>query len=163
MFEKRLIILGPPSAGKSIFGVHLLRFLANKKRKVIAIAPSNPNLAKFGLPLKSIGANNPNWDLDNISLKYLNKYKCDKLDNFCQIVLGEHDFMPDIEKLSKKTILSLINEVTGSVQMKNIIALELVNHSIIDVLQMAHDETLIKDEDFQQNQIKALKRVATIL
>ena len=163
MFEKRLIILGPPSAGKSILGVQLLRFLGNKKRKVIAIAPSNPNLAKFGLPLKSIGKNNPNWDLDNISLEYMNKYKSDKLDNFCQIVLGEHHYMPDIEKLSKKTILSLINEVTGSIQMKNIIALELVNHSIIEVLQMAHNETLIKEEDFQQNQIKALKRVATIL
>ena len=163
MFEKRLVIIGPPSSGKSILGVQLLRYITNKGRKVIAIAPSNPNLAKFGLSLKSIGMSNPNWDLDNISLKYLKNNNCEELENFNQIILGEYNFMPDIEKLSKKTIISLINEVTGSVQMKNIIALELVDHSIIEILKMAQNEELLDVNDFQQNQIKALKRIAIIL
>lgn len=163
MFEKRLIIYGSPSSGKSIFGVQLLRFLSNKNRKVIAIAPSNPNLSKFGLALKSIGKSNPNWDLENFSLDYIKKYGYNQLENFRQITLGESFFMPDIEHLSKRTIINLINEVTGSVQIKNIIALEMVNHSILKILQMAIDETLLDPDDFQQNQIKTLKRVATIL
>lgn len=163
MFEKRLVIYGTPSSGKSILGIQILRYIGNKKRKVIAIAPNNPNLAKFGLPLKNIGPSNPKWDLENIGVKYLNKYGNSKLENYTLITLGEDFFMPDIENLSKKTILSLINEVTGSVQIKNIIALEMVDYNILEILKMAADETLLKQEDFQQNQIKALKRVAKIL
>ena len=163
MFEKRLIIYGSPSSGKSILSVQILRYLVQKGRKVISIAPSNPNLSKFGLPLKSIGDSNPKWDLDNFSQKYLEKYDSSELVNFSQIRIGENYYMPDIEKLSKKTIISLINEVTGSVQIKNIIALEMVDRPILDILQLSKNEKLLDPEDFQQNQIKTLRRLANIL
>ena len=163
MFEKRLIIHGPPSSGKSILGVQILRYISNKNRKVIAIAPSNPNLAKFGFSVKNIGASNPKWDIDNIGLSYLEKYSDIQIKNYSLITIGEQFYMPDIEKLSKKTILALINEVTDSVQIKNIIALEMVDKSILEILQSALNENLLDPEDFQQNQIKTLKRIANIL
>lgn len=163
MFEKRLILKGPPSSGKSILGIQILRYLAMKNRKVIAIAPNNPNLAKFGLKLKNIGVSNPKWDLDNFSKEYLRKYGDKQINNYSLITLGENYFMPDIETLNKKTIINLINEVTGSVQIKNMIALEMVNRSILEILQMAVNETLLDPDDFQHNQIKTLRRVASIL
>ena len=163
MFEKRLILYGVPSSAKSILGVQLLRFLSKKHRKVIAVAPHNPNLAKFGLSLKSIGGSNPEWDLENFSLRYLNKYGGDQLDHYKFIELGEKNYMPDIQRLSKRTILAIINEVTESTQIKNIVALEMVNSSITEILEKASKEILLDLDDFQQNQIKALKRLANIL
>ena len=163
MFEKRLILKGPPSSGKSVLGIQILRYIAMKNRKVIAIAPNNPNLAKFGLPLKNIGDSNHKWDLDNFSKEYLRKYGDQQINNYSLITLGENDFMPDIETLNKKTTINLINEVTGSVQIKNVVALEMVNRSILEILQMAVNETLLEPDDFQQNQIKTLRRIASIL
>ena len=163
MFEKRLILKGPPSSGKSILGIQILRHFAMKNRKVIAIAPNNPNLARFGLPLKNIGASNPKWDLDNFSKEYLVKYGDKQINDYSLITLGETDFMPDIGTLNKKTIINLINEVTGSVQIKNVIALEMVSRSILEILQLALNETLLDHNDFQQNQIKTLRRIASIL
>lgn len=163
MFEKRLILYGVPSSAKSILGVQFLRFLAMKDRKVIAIAPNNPNLAKFGLKLQSIGKSNPNWDLENISLKYLKKYGDAPVSNYDFIELGENNLMPDIETLNKRTVLTLINEVTESVQIKNIVALELVSNTITNVLRRASNESLLDPKDFQSNQVKALKRMANIL
>lgn len=163
MFEKRLIIYGTPSSGKSILGIQILRFLSNKNRRVISISPNNPNLSKFGLSLKSIGVSNPKWDLEDLGSKYIKKYGKEKLESFSQITLGEEFFMPNIENLNKKTIIALINEVTGSVQVKNIIALEMVDRSLLEILNMAIDETLLDPDDFQQNQIKTVKRIANIL
>jgi len=163
MFEKRILVYGTPSSGKSILGVQILRYLGSKKRKLIAIAPNNPNLAKLGLQLKNIGSSNPKWNLDNIGEKYIQMYGCSKLERYSMITLGENYFMPDIEMLNKKTIISLINEVTDLVQIKNLLALEMVDNSIVDILQKASNETLLDEDDFQQNQIKTVKRVANIL
>lgn len=163
MFERRMVIMGPPSAGKSILAVQILRHLASRARKVISIAPRNPNIAKFGFPLVDIGPNNPSWNLEQIGSQYMELCADGQLQDYDFIVLGEQNLMPDVEKLSKQTILSLINDITDSVQMKNMIALELVDKSIMQVLLLAEKEALVDPGDFQQNQIKALKRLAKIL
>jgi hypothetical protein len=129
------------------------------KGGTVTIAKDVPHLTNVGNNFKSFGEHVPKWDEEESSNEFIEKVKLDKLDGHKKIIISSESLIPNINKLSKETIIALVDNSDCSNQVKNALKKHIEeSEDVVNILKKAEKGDLLGDE-YLGSQDNALKRL----
>ena len=161
--QSRIAIVGSPGSGKTVVTNIIQRQIIDNKNYLkggtVTIAKDVPHLTNVGNKFKSFGDSVPNWNEDNSAEEFLSRLKMEKLNTHKRIVISSDSLIPDLNKLSKETIIALIENSNCSEQVKNALKKCIEEATdVVKVLKEAREGTLLGSE-YLGSQDSALRRL----
>ena len=161
--QSRIAMVGPPGCGKTLVTNIIQRQTMSNEKYLqggaVTITKDVPHLTNVGHEFKSFGEHVPNWDEDNCSEEFINNVDLTELKEHKKITISTDCLIPDINKLSKETIIALIENSSCSEQVKIALKKHIEEgENVVDVLNKAKEGNLL-GEEYLSCQDNALKRL----
>jgi len=163
--QARILITGRTGDGKTVWANIFQRQIMDNDNYleggVVSITRDVDNLSNAGEKFVPFS---PNWDEDGkITNSFMEKVKLKYKEDFVKITISSDSYLPDINKLSKQTIFSMIDNSDCSLQVK----IALKRHieetdDIVNVFEKAKNGELL-GEEYTSCQEDALRRLMNSL
>jgi hypothetical protein len=163
--QSRILIAGRTGDGKTVWATQLQRQIMDNteflQSGIVTISRDVDNLTNGGETFKAF---DPSWDEKGLLCKKIKEnINLEKRTDYKKITISGDTLLPDINKLSKETLFSMINNSSCSDQVK--IALKRYieeSDDVVSVFQRAKEGQLL-GEEYTSSQDDALRRLMNSL
>jgi hypothetical protein len=163
--QARVLITGKTGDGKTIWANQIYRQLMDLgdylQGGTVSITRDVDNLSNAGARFTAFS---PNWDEDNrICAAITEQVNLAEKPDFMKVTISSDSRLPDINKLSKETLFSMIDNSECSVQVKTALKRHIEEAvDVVDVFEKAKKGELLGDE-YTSSQDSALRRLMNSL
>lgn len=163
--QARILISGRTGDGKTVwanlFQRQLMEYKDYLQGGIVSITRDVDNLANAGEKFTPFS---PNWDEGNmISKAFAEKVNLEKTNEFKKITICGENLLPDINKLSKETLFSMVANSDCSEQVKTALKRHIEeSKNVVDVFEKAKRGELL-GEEYTGAQDDALRRLMNAL